>query len=114
MVLGRCELCAHSVISLALKEETSGLAPLVHQLWEQDPNQWEMAYRQLGANAEIPLLRRLPTADGPHRSSAVRLLGRVGGTASLPVLEAALPDANPELRVLLEKAIAAIRGRVDQ
>ncbi len=113
-LLARDESVPPEMISLALKEKTPGLAPLLHQLWEQDPNQWEMAYGQLGANAETPLLRRLPTADGIHRASAVRLLGRVGGTASLPVLEAAMADANAELRVLLDKAIAAIRGRLDQ
>ena len=113
-LLARDEPVPPEMISLALKEKTSGLAPLIHQLWEQDPNQWEMAYSQLGAIAETPLLRRLPTADGVHRNSAVRLLGRVGGDASLPVLEASLGDANPELSVLLDNSIKAIRGRVNQ
>ena len=113
-LLARDEPVPAEMISLALKENTPGMAPLIHQLWEQDPNHWEMAYAQLGADAETPLLRRLPTADGAHRSSLVRLLGRVGGTASLPVLEAAMADANSELRVLLDKALAAIRGRINQ
>ncbi|MFZ9937413.1 MAG: hypothetical protein ACO3JG_10210 [Luteolibacter sp.] len=113
-LLARDEPVPAEMISLALKENTPGMAPLIHQLWEQNPNQWEMAYAQLGSDAETPLLRRLPTADGAHRSSLVRLLGRVGGSASLPVLEAAMVDANAELRVLLDKTLAAIRGRLNQ
>lgn len=102
------------MISLALREKTPGTGPLIHQLWEQNPNQWEMAYAQLGADAETPLLRRLPTADGAHRGSLVRLLGRVGGSASLPMLEAAMADADPEFRVLLDQTLAAIRKRLNQ
>jgi len=103
----------HAMISLALAEKTPGLAAVIHQLWEQDPNQWEQAYRDLGPDAELALLRRLPTAEGAHRPSAVRLLGRVGGANSLPVLQAALADANPEMTVLIENAIRAIRERLD-
>ena len=101
------------MISLALVEKTPGLPEVIHKLWEQNPNQWEQAYRDLGPEAEGALLRRLATADGVHLSSAVRLLGRVGGGGSLPALRAALDNANPEMRVLIERSIEAIRLRLN-
>jgi DNA-directed RNA polymerase subunit RPC12/RpoP len=99
------------MISLALAEKTPGLAPVIHTLWEQNPSQWEQAYRDLGPEAENMLLRQLMTAEGVHLPSAVRLLGRVGGSKSLPALQAALIRANPEIRVLIEKSIESIRAR---
>jgi hypothetical protein len=57
-------------------------------------------------------LKRFPTTTGSHRQSAVRLLGRVGGADTLPVMETAKIGANPELRVLLDKSIQAIRSRL--
>ena len=102
------------MVTLCIKEKTPGVAGLVHQLWEQNPNRWENHYRQLGPEAESALLRRFPTAEGMHRDSAVRLLGRVGGEASLPVLEAELNTTNPGLRVLLEKSLNSIRERLGE
>jgi hypothetical protein len=100
------------MISLIVAENTPGLAPVVHELWEQNPNQWEMPYARVGAAAEPALLRIFPTAEGSRLHSAVRVLGRVGGADSLPILEAALAGADPELRVLLENAIGSIRRRL--
>ena len=113
LLLARDETVPPDMISLALKEKTPGLAPVIHQLWEKTPNQWEQAYRGLGAAAETALLRRLPTAESPHRDSAVRILGSVGGPDSLPVLQSMLPADNPELAVLVEKTIEAIRKRIE-
>jgi hypothetical protein len=101
------------MISLALAEKTPGLAAVLHKLWEQEPGQWEQAYRDLGPEAETALLRRLPTAQGVHLSSVIRLLGRVGGNDSLSALRSNLPGAAPELRVLLDKSIASILERVN-
>lgn len=112
-MLSRDESVPPEMISLALKEITPGLAPVIHQLWEKSPNHWGQAYRDLGAEAEPALLRRLPAAESPHRDSAVRVLERVGGADSLPELQTLLPDANPEMRVLIDKAIAAIRARIE-
>jgi len=101
------------MISLVLAEKTPGLSPLLHQLWEDNPNQWESHYAGLGPAAESALLRRLPTTEGAMRQSAVRLLGRVGGAAALPALQAELPGANAEMRVLIENATRSIRSRLE-
>jgi hypothetical protein len=99
------------MVELVLKEKNPGLLPVMHQLWEENPTLWESLYAELGPLAEKPLLSRFPTADGIHRYSVVRLLGKVGSKDSLTVLEAAMSEANSELRVLLEKSANSIRER---
>jgi hypothetical protein len=99
------------MVELIVSEKNPGVLPVIHDLWERNPQQWESLYGDVGAPAEQALLRRFPTAEGPIRYSVVRLLGRVGSAASLPALESAMPEANAELRVLLEKSIRSIRER---
>jgi HEAT repeat protein len=66
----------------------------------------------MGAAAEETVIQRFNTStEALQRRSAARLLGRVGGSNSLPLLEQALTGADAELRVLLEKAIASVRSR---
>lgn len=99
------------MMELIVREKNPGVLPVIHDLWERNPQQWESLYGDVGAPAEQALLRRFPTAEGPQRYSVVRLLGKVGSAASLPLLQAAIPEANAELRVLLENSIQAIRER---
>jgi hypothetical protein len=99
------------MVELVVRGKNPGVLPVIHELWERNPQQWESLYGEVGAPAEQALLDRFPTVEGPQLHSIVRLLGKVGGAASLPLLESALPDANPELRVLLEKSIRSIRER---
>lgn len=99
------------MVKLIVQEKNPGVLPVIHDLWEKNPQQWESLYGDVGAPAEQALLRRFPTANGPLLYSIVRLLGRVGDTSSLPLLESALPQANPELRVLLDKSMRSIRER---
>ncbi len=111
------EMLAHGVtvpqemVELVVRGKNPGVLPVIHELWESNPQKWEFLYGEVGPPAEQALLLRFPTVEGPQRHSIVRLLGKVGGTASLPLLESAMQDANPELRVLLEKSIRSIRER---
>ncbi|MEN9974800.1 MAG: hypothetical protein RLZZ282_806, partial [Verrucomicrobiota bacterium] len=100
------------MIALIVKEKNVGVLPVLDALWAEKPTSWESLYGDVGAPAEAMLLRRFSDTDGMLRHSAVRLLGRVGGAASLPVLEAAVPGANAELKVLLGKSSDAIRRRL--
>jgi hypothetical protein len=102
------------MVKLIVGEKNPGVLPVLHDLWENKPQQWESLYGDVGAPAEQALLRRFPTAQGPLLYSVVRLLGRVGTSSSLPMLESALPEANPELRVLLEKSMRSIRERAER
>jgi hypothetical protein len=100
------------MIALIVKEKNSGVIPILDELWSKNPTHWESLYGDVGNEAEATLIRRVGAADGALRQSIVRLLGRVGGADSLPVLEAARAGADSELRVLIEKSTAAIRGRI--
>jgi hypothetical protein len=112
------DMLAHKVtipeemIALIVKAKNPGVLPILDELWSQNPNRWEFLYAEMGQAAEEILLKRFPTTTGSHRQSAVRLLGRVGGADTLPVMETAKIGANPELRVLLDKSIQAIRSRL--
>ncbi len=99
------------MIALIVKEKTAGVVPVLDQLWRENPTRWESLYGDMGPLAEATLIRRFPATEGRIRHSAVRLLGRVGGPGSVPLLEAAAADADSELKVLIRNALVSIRGR---
>lgn len=111
-LLARKREVPQEMISLIVKEKNAGVIPVLDALWLGNPTRWEVLYGDAGPAAEPTLLRRLASAEGMARQSAVRLLGRVGGADSLPLLEAAATGGNPEMKVLLEKATASIRTRL--
>ena len=100
------------MIALIVKERNLAVIPILDQLWSKDATTWESLFGDLGPSIEATVIQRFPTTEGPVRYSAVRLLGRVGGAASVPVLSGASLGANPELKVLLEQAQKAIHERV--
>lgn len=100
------------MVALMVKEKNEGVIPILDHLWTADPTSWERLYGDVGLAAETKILQRFPHTEGSLQFSAVRLLGRVGGAASLPVLEAAKSGANPELSVLLDQAQKSIRERL--
>jgi hypothetical protein len=100
------------MIALIVKEKNILVIPVIDQLWSDNPTHWESLYADVGPAAETTLLRRFPTTEGALRQSVVRLLGKLGGEDSLPFLESANASADPELKVLIEKATASIRSRM--
>ncbi len=101
------------MISLIVKEKNTEAIPALDELWHEKPSEWESLYGDLGKMIEPRIIRGFDQNDGGQRQSAVRLLGRVGGEDSLPVLKAANPRADSEMRVLIEKATASIRSRLN-
>jgi hypothetical protein len=102
------------IIALIVKEKTPGLVTVLDELWSGNPTRWESLYGDVGPAAEATLIRRFPTTEGSLRHSAVRLLGRVGGTESIPLLESADAGADRELKILIKNAISSIRERAGQ
>lgn len=102
------------IISLIVKEKNPAVIPVLDELWFKNPMPWESLYGDMGQSIESTLIRRFPETKGTIRHSAVRILGRVGGADSLPILAAEVPGADSELRVLLEQAQKSIRGRLDR
>ncbi|RYD48348.1 MAG: hypothetical protein EOP85_03730 [Verrucomicrobiaceae bacterium] len=102
------------IVVLVVKERNPGIIPLLETLWKQNPTHWESLYGDYGPAVEPSLLKAFPETEGMLRYSAVRLLGRVGGADSLPVLETVSGVTDPELRVLIEQAQRSIRSRAGQ
>ncbi len=100
------------IITLIVKEKNPAVIPILDELWFKNPMAWEALYGDLGQPIESAVIRRIPETQGTVRHSAVRLLGRVGGTDSLPILAAEAPGSDSELRVLLDQAQKSIRNRI--
>ena len=100
------------IMDLIVKEKNLAVIPILDELWIKDSMAWETVYGDLGSPAEATLIHRMATVSGIIRYSAIRLLGRVGGADSLPVLAAVAPKNDPELKVLLEQARKAIEVRL--
>ena len=100
-----------SLIALLAKAKAVEALPIVEQLWISDVTAWETVLGDFGPAAEKGILARFPELDPTLRHSAARLLAIVGGKDSIPVLEGARPKADPELVVLIDNAIKAIKER---
>lgn len=100
------------IISLIVKEKNPAIIPILDELWFKNPMAWESLYGDVGHSIEPAVIRRFPETTGTIRHSAVRLLGRVGGSDSLPILAAEVSGADSELRVLLDQAQKSIRSRL--
>lgn len=99
------------MIALIVKERIPEVIPVLDELWFKNPVAWEALYGDMGSVAEEAIIRRFPTTEGTIRYSAVRLLGRVGGAGSLPVMAEAAGSADRELKILIENAQNSIRSR---
>lgn len=102
------------LISLIVKTKNPDILPILAELWHQNPNHWESFIAAVGEPAEATAIELFLSATGSHRHSAVRLLGLVGATNSLRVLNETKAGDDPELGVLLENSIRAIRARQSQ
>lgn len=100
------------IVTLIVKEKNLEVIPILDELWFNDATTWESIYADLGQPIEATVIARFPKLEGTVRHSAVRILGRVGGAKSLPVLTEAATGAGPEMRVLLEHARKSIGERL--
>ena len=100
-----------AIVALVVKEKNTAVIPILDEIWFKSPMDWESLYGDLGQPAEATVIKRFADTKGTVRYSAVRILGRVGGADSLPVLAAAATGGDSELRVLVEQAQNSIRTR---
>jgi len=99
------------MVSLVVKAKNSAIIPILDQLWAKNPQTWESIYGDAGAAAESTLIQRFPDTAGTIRYSAVRILGKVGGAESVPLLKSAVQGADSELKILIEQALKSISAR---
>jgi len=100
-----------SLVKFLVVRGDLAVIPVIDGLWSRDFTRWEEMYGALGPAIEDPVLARYPKASVTLRMSAVRLLGRVGTAKSIPLLEQSRGESTPEVQVLIDRAIAAIRSR---
>lgn len=99
------------LIALLSKAKNAEALPIVEGLWLKDATGWERHFADFGPMIEPLVIKRLPELTASMKHSAGRLLGMVGTSASLPVLEAAKEKADPEMRVIIENSERSIRER---
>lgn len=103
------------MIALVVKEGITDVISILDKLWQKNPTDWEALYADVGPAAEKELLAHAAINDDGRRRSLVRILGKVGGKDSLQALESMKATATePELRVLIDNSLAAIRSRISQ
>jgi HEAT repeat protein len=105
------ERASENLVILLLKGKNQAAIPSVNTLWLGDPLTWEHHYAEFGPVIEPSVLEHLNSEKAPLRRSAINLLGRTGTDASLPPLGQLAGSLDPEIRVLAERAIKAIKER---
>ncbi len=100
-----------SLVKFLVARKDVAVIPLVDEFWARDATQWEELYSGLGQPIEDKVLARYGNATVTLKMSAARLLAKIGTAKSLPMLEASRGTANPELRVFIDRALAAIKAR---
>ncbi len=113
-LVAKGEAVPPEIVSLIVKERNTGIIPILDELWFKNPMAWESLFADLGQPIEDTVIRRFPDTSGTIRYSAVRILGRVGGSRSLPVLTAAMAGKDPELKVLIEQSKKSIAARLGE
>jgi HEAT repeat protein len=95
-----------------LVEANGEKAPLLlDMLWSEDPEVWSGQYIALGVAAEKRMIFHL---DGPSirlKKAAAFVLASIGSERALPSLSKYQEVSDNELKVLVERAIAAIKAR---
>jgi hypothetical protein len=100
-----------SLVKLLVSRKDLGVIPVIDDLWARDCTTWEELYGGLGPAIEDPVLARYDKGTVTLRMSAIRLLGKVGTAKGLRVLEGSREASSPEVRVLIDRAVVAIRSR---
>ncbi|WP_193214742.1 hypothetical protein [Luteolibacter marinus] len=100
-----------SLVKFLVARGDPAVIPVLDGLWLKDADIWEETYSRMGPAIEDRLLAHYPESTITHQMSLVRMLGKVGTEKSVPVLEAAREGAIDELKLLINRALEAIRAR---
>lgn len=100
------------IISLALENPSGLLEEVLVAEWSKNNLMWENHCIRMGERLEGRMAEVVEhTSDASLRQSAARILGRIGTLESLPALESARAEANPELVIIIKRAIQLIQDR---
>ncbi len=102
---------AEGLVAFLVARKINEVQPVLHDLWLETPDTWELLYVKLGPTAEAPVLAALADPSNATRDSAVRILARVGTPAAIPTLEKLLEINDRKVRTDANRAIEQIRKR---
>lgn len=100
-----------SIIEFLIAKEDHDSIAMVHNLWLSNTREWESLYSDFGPAIEPQLLDGFEELEPLEQLSAIRLLGRVGGSKALPVLESIRKEASAELTVSIDRSMDQINRR---
>lgn len=84
---------------------------LIDTLWSKDPEVWSSQYIALGVPAEKKMIVHLEGPSTRLRKGAAFVLASIGTDRALPSLSKYQNATDNELKILVERAVAAINGR---
>ncbi len=99
------------LVSLALKEPSESMVPVLVSQWRDNSTLWENHCIAMGPLIEEAMLDEFESSDGSSRQSAVRILSQTGGEASLAALSEAVGETTGELELIMRQAIETIQRR---
>ncbi|MGC4016090.1 MAG: hypothetical protein QM755_16425 [Luteolibacter sp.] len=99
------------VVAFLVSRKAVSIAPILDELWAADPTSWEPLYGELGPVIEPLVLKHLADSKVFVRQSGIRLLGKTGSARSIAPISALANGADPETKVLIDRAVKAIQDR---
>ncbi len=100
-----------NLVTLVMKGKKQAGIPFVLTLWLGDPLLWERQYAEFGSVIEPSIIEQLGSENAVLRRSAINILGQIGTEKSLSPLGQLVGVEDPEVRVLAERSIKAIKER---
>ena len=100
-----------AIVQFLSRKKDDYSAPLVYELWHDDPGEWENLLGDFGPAIEPLLVRSYAELTVKWKLSAIRLLGRAGGQDGLRLLSGERKSADGEMGALMDQAIKAIEER---
>ena len=100
-----------SWIDYLIQNKVETASVYLDQLWAKDPESWATLYSTVDSSAQNRLLFHLETAPLNLKTSAVRILHKIGTNKALAGLTIAAKSSDSELKILAQRAIEAIKSR---
>jgi hypothetical protein len=103
-----------TAIRFLVEKKQRDVIPILHQLWEKQPQKWEEIYILCGEAAEKYITSPFAHPSLPVKLSAFRIASRVGTRVSLNALRAvAAGDIDQETKTACQNAIRNIEERIE-